>query len=86
VSPDNRLSRLEHLLPDPGCPGCRDRRRPPVLVEANRLADGSVLLRYKEPEACGLCGVVPEDVVKVVLSIVDTQGGSLGFAGRQPEP
>jgi hypothetical protein len=40
------------------------------LVKADRLADGLVVLRDKQSEACGLCGVVPEDVVKVILTIV----------------
>jgi hypothetical protein len=36
-----------------------------------------VVLRGKAPEACGLCGVVPEDVVKVIRTIVGVP--------RQPE-
>jgi hypothetical protein len=66
----NRLSRLEHCVPDPGCSGCRDRRGRVVMVEADRLADGSVVLRDQKPPACAQCGVVPENVVTVILSVV----------------
>jgi hypothetical protein len=76
MSLHNRLSRLEQKLPDPGCPGCRDRRGRIVLVEAERLADGSVVFRDKEPEACARCGIVPENVVQVNLSFVE---------GRKPD-
>jgi hypothetical protein len=74
---NNRLGRLEQKLPNPGCPDCSDRRGRMVLALAHRLPDGSVVLRDKEPEACGLCGVVPEDVVKVIRTIVGVP--------RQPE-
>jgi hypothetical protein len=66
----HRLNRLEQRVPDSGCPGCRDRRGRSVLVESERLPDGSVVLWNKEPEACVLCGLVPEFIVKVILSVV----------------
>ena len=65
----HRLSRREQQLPDPGCPGCSARRGWIVLVEADRLADGSVVVRDQEPAACGLGGVVPEEVVKLIVTI-----------------
>jgi hypothetical protein len=67
----NRLHRLEQKVPDPGCLACRDRRGRTVLVEAEQQADGSVVPWGKEPEACAQCGIVPENVIKVILSIVD---------------
>jgi hypothetical protein len=63
---NNRLYRLEQNLPDPGCPGCSDRRGRMVLVKADRLADGSVVFRGTKPEACAECGIVPEFVVTVI--------------------
>jgi hypothetical protein len=85
-----RLQRLEENVPDAGCPACRDRRGQLVMVEAERRADGSVVLRDKEPEACAQCGVVPENVVQVILSYVaarnlneDGYGPSAGSAGSE---
>jgi hypothetical protein len=49
------------------------------MIEADRLADGSVVLRDHEPAACAQCGVVPEDVVTVILSVV-------GRPSRPEEP
>jgi hypothetical protein len=61
-----RLRRLEERAPDPGCQGCSDRHGRIEFVKADRLADESVVFRGTKPEACGLCGVVPEDVVTVI--------------------
>jgi hypothetical protein len=66
-----RLRRLEQQVPDPGCLACSDRRGRIVMVEAESQADGSVVLRDKEPEACAECGIVPENVVQVILSVVE---------------
>jgi hypothetical protein len=38
--------------------------------DEGRLPDGSVVLWNKEPEACARCGIVPEFIVKVILSVV----------------
>jgi hypothetical protein len=65
------LSRLEQRVPDSVCPGCRGRRGRIVLVEAERLADSSVVPRDQQPEACAQCGIVPENVVKISLSVVE---------------
>jgi hypothetical protein len=70
VKMHRRLQRLEQKVPDPGCLACGDRRGRIVMVETDRQADGSVVLQDQEPEACGLCGVVPEFVVTVILSFV----------------
>jgi hypothetical protein len=69
VKMHRRLQRLRQKVPEPGSPGCCDRRGRIVLVQAHRLADGSVVLRGTKPEACGLCGAVPEHVVKLILSV-----------------
>ena len=61
---------LQQKVPDPRCLGDLDRPDPCMLVEAEPRADSSVALRDNEPEVCGLCGVVAEDVVKVILTIV----------------
>ena len=41
------------------------------MVEADRQADGSVVLRDPEPEACAQCGIVPEFVVTVIFPVVE---------------
>jgi hypothetical protein len=66
-----RLQRLEQKVPDPGCLACSDRRGLIVLVEAERLADGSVVLRGTEPEVCAQCGIVAENVVQVFHSYME---------------
>src|SRR5258708_38471085 len=43
-----RLRRLEERAPDPGCPGCSDRRGRIVLALADRQADGSAVPWGKE--------------------------------------
>ena len=70
MSLHNRLSRLEQRVPDLGCPGCRERRGRTRMVVAHRLADGSVVVQNREPEACAQCGIVPEFVVKVMTCVV----------------
>jgi hypothetical protein len=40
-----------------------DRRGRIVMVEADRQADGSVVLRNQYREACAQCGIVPEVVL-----------------------
>jgi len=66
-----RLERLEQKVPDPGCLACRDRRGRSVMVDADRQADGSVVLRDPEPEACAQCGIVPEFLITVIRPYVN---------------
>src|SRR5690349_10193388 len=61
---DVRLPIRLRQLPNPGFPGCRGRRCRIVLVEAERVTDGSVVLRDKGLEPRARCGIVPENVVK----------------------
>jgi hypothetical protein len=69
-----RLQRLERRVIDPGCPGCRERRGFNVLLNAHRLPDRT--LTYPdddEPKPCDLCGEVPESVIAVIRTVVETR-------------
>jgi hypothetical protein len=79
----HRLSRLEQRAPDHGCPGCRDRRSRSVLVVADRLVDGSGVLRGQESAACAQCGVVPENVVDGEESPVEKHPSQGNRDGRR---
>jgi hypothetical protein len=61
-----RLRRLEGSLPDPGCPGCRDRRGRVAVVESQRQADESITLLQLLPPDCADCGQRPEFVIEMV--------------------
>jgi hypothetical protein len=61
---------LEQCVPDRSCSGCCERRRCSVLVVADRLANGSVVLQDREPETCSQCGTEAELVVKVIRPVV----------------
>jgi hypothetical protein len=80
-----RLRRLEGnarergLLPEPGCPACRDRRGLTVFVRSRVGADGAVLWEEEGPAACAACGEVPEDVTEIVEQVVLDRGGARAF-------
>ena len=73
-----RLQRLEARIPDPGCPGCRDRRGLIVLVEPRRMPDGTIMLETQRPTRegmlvepgrpppCSVCGKVPEQIIEIM--------------------
>ena len=54
-----RLRQLEQILPDPGCPACRDRRGRIVFVDAKALADGTIYAP-QQPQVCPICKCRPE--------------------------
>jgi hypothetical protein len=74
---NGRLRRLERAAGvgrDDGCRACRDRRGFHLLVNVEELPDGT--LRYPnddKPKPCEQCGVVPEQVIAVVLAVVKTR-------------
>jgi hypothetical protein len=69
-----RLQRLERRVVDPGCPGCRERRGFNVLVNAHRLPDGTLAYpNDDEPKPCPQCGEVPESVIAVIRTVVETR-------------
>ena len=55
-----RLRRLERNTVAEGCPACRDRRGRIVWLTAERLPDGTIVTRENEPQACTVCGQIPE--------------------------
>lgn len=70
-----RLQRLERRIGDTGCSACRDRRGFHVLVNAQRLPDGT--LTYpddNQPKPCKQCGKIPELVIAVVRTLVTSRG------------
>ncbi len=60
-----RLKRLEQMVPDPGCPGCRERRGRVVMVNCRQQRDGSFVPQEPMPTACAVCWKVPELVVEI---------------------
>jgi hypothetical protein len=68
-----RLQRLEQRLGDDGCPACRDRRGCFVMVTSRCLPDGTVAYPDEEPAPCDQCGIVPERVIEVVETVVETR-------------
>ncbi len=61
-----RLRRLEQAVPDPGCPGCRERRGRVVMVNFRQQRDGSFVPQELMPMACTVCEKVPEFVVEIM--------------------
>jgi hypothetical protein len=72
VGLSSRLQRLEQRVGD-GCPACRDRRGRVVLVTSRSLPDGTVAYPEGEPGPCEHCGVVPEQVIEIVETVVETR-------------
>jgi hypothetical protein len=73
---NGRLRRLERAAGvgrDDGCPACRDRRGYIVLVTARRQPDDTVAYPEGEPTPCEQCGVVPEQVIAIVETVVETR-------------
>ncbi len=68
---DNRLRRLEKVVPDPGCPGCRGRRGRIVMTRVRRLADGTLASPEGQPAPCERCGRVAEFIIEVVEPFVN---------------
>ncbi len=60
-----RLKRLEQAVPDPGCPGCPDRRGRIAMVTCKQQRDGSIVPQEPMPTACAVCGKVREFVVDI---------------------
>jgi hypothetical protein len=71
-----RLQRLERNLVAAGCPACRDRRGLIVLRIVERFPDGSVAAEAEEPRPCVRCGQIPEQVMEVIETVVQTSGGA----------
>ena len=67
-----RLGRLEQQLlgGKGGCRACRDRRGRAVLIEIQRMPDGTVLPSEPYPEPCRCCGKVPEQIIEVRVTVV----------------
>jgi hypothetical protein len=75
VSLHARLSRLEQQIGVAhSCPACRHRQGRAVLIEAHKQPDGTVVSNELEPVPCAVCGQVPERIIEVVLSEVQTPG------------
>jgi hypothetical protein len=69
-----RLLRLEQRVVDPGCPGRRDRRGRPVLVNVQELPDGTVTYPDDdEPKPCEQCGEIPEVITTIIMQVVKTR-------------
>jgi hypothetical protein len=68
-----RLQRLERNTVDEGCPACRDRRGRIVLLTARQLPDGMVVPVEDPPRPCARCGQVPEQIIKIIESVVDAR-------------
>jgi hypothetical protein len=62
---DKRLRDHEAKLSDPGCPGCRHRRRI-VMVDSQRQPDDSVTPLEPMPVPCATCGRTPEFIIEIV--------------------
>jgi hypothetical protein len=71
-----RLQRLERNTVDRGCPACRDRRGKTVFLTAEQLPDGTVVAVEDEPQPCARCGQVPEQIIEVIESVVESPSGS----------
>jgi len=52
---------------------CRDRRGCIVLVTGRRQPDDTVAYPEGEPAPCEQCGVVPEQVIAIVETVVETR-------------
>jgi hypothetical protein len=69
----HRLHRLEQLWPASGCSACRYRRGRVALVTIRQEPDGSLGLREGEPQPCGVCRDVPEQIIEIVEQVVDSR-------------
>lgn len=74
-----RLQRPEQKKVDGGCPACRDRRGRIVLLTAEQLPDGTVTLVDGQPTPCACCGQVPEHIIEVIESVVETPTAQAAF-------
>lgn len=72
-----RLKRLERNTLDAGCPACRDRLGRIALRIVERLPDGTVTVHAEGPQPCVQCGQIPEQVIEVIESVVESPTGSL---------
>ena len=71
-----RLQRLERNTVDVGCPVCRDRRGRVALRIVERLPDGALAVRSEGPQPCVQCGQIPEQIMKVVETVVEPRTAS----------
>jgi hypothetical protein len=74
-----RLQRLERTQMDTGSPVCRDRRGRIVQLTARRLPDGTVVSVEDKPQSCSCCGQVPEQIIEVIESVVESPTGQAAF-------
>jgi len=68
---NHRLRRLEQKVPRPGdiCPGCRDRREQ-IMVESQRLPDGTTIPIGDWPSPCAVCGTIAKTIIEIVRPVV----------------
>jgi hypothetical protein len=67
-----RLQRLERNTIDAGCPDCRDRRGRIALRIVERQPDGTMVAHSQEPQPCVQCGQIPEQIMEVIETVVET--------------
>jgi hypothetical protein len=73
-----RLQRLAQtakkrgLLPPPGCALCQERMGYAVFISARELPEGTVVWQEDGPEPCPVCGQVPELIIELVETVVDS--------------
>lgn len=76
MSIHTRLQHLEKLAPKATCPACRHRSHRTMFVITRRLADGTWLPQETTEttlERCSLCGHIPERIIEVLETMVETR-------------
>jgi hypothetical protein len=66
-------ARRQGLLPEAGCPACRDRRKESVVVRGRSGDNGEVNWDWEGPPPCAVCGEVTEEVVEIIEQVVATR-------------
>ena len=73
-----RLGRLGRPVGRPSaCAAGAGRTGLLVLTTARRLPDGTIVPQGDQPAPCAACGKVPEQIIEVIETVVDSAGNPI---------